>query len=1221
MFVQRNVKLIVVSIVAVIISGFFSVIVDVGKNSIALAGTTTSTGAVPIVATVPSVASPPPPPPPPQPEPTPVNPLVISSVATSALSGSSVAVSWNTNKASDSKVEWGLTQNYELNNVSNVAQVTSHALRLTGLSPNTTYFARVTSKTGGETAIKDQISFTTPDSGFVPLAISATVINNSSPNTLIVSWDTNKIADARVQYGKTAQYELGSTSAPALTLKHSVNIGNLEPLTTYFVKIISKTAQETSEFSTSSKTNGLPPAISNALYTPIVESSGTLSWGVSEAVATKVGISTRAEGPFDTIVVSLANSTQQHAVTLTDLKGLTNYYYVITAIGQYGTTVSEVKTFITPDNTPPKITKLEVVSISATGAMLKVTTDEETTVKFDIKNVQKQLVGTKSSDPMGLDKIHILNISGLIPNASYDAKIFVEDSAQNSSIATITFSTSRDESSPPNVSDFNALILGQQGSNTTYQWRVDLTWNNPSVSDFSKTIVVYSYSAFPKNISDGVLVPTSDSKSATLNISNSKVGFVSKNIYFTAFATDTSENSSSGSAIMRPLTIPSSPLGQDQDNDVINDVDDNCPQNANQNQLDSDNDGIGDVCDETPKIPVTPPSDDGGGIPKEIPYKQPIGGNDQKDIDKQIDEKTNAKPVVNPSPLDALKDILGISVAPKIKQGLMIDDVAFTAAAHTISLTPIDGVVSVLAGFDVGVIVSKKNIPNDKKVNNISLVTGSSTYLLSETQNSWSTSFLKSNGFNPSLLKIAYEDGSEDTVPFSLNGVLYGLVSADSDGSLRPLTDASVALLDMNDQEVFVNSFGQKNPTRTTEEGLYGFMVPNGRYRLHITQSGFRDELSEPIDVINNVLNRNVTLLSIPKNLLDVINPKAPLAENVLNITENIQQKVVFQASIGVRESIKFAENPEVEEATEKTVAPTIATVAILNTTAATGISSLWTYAQFFFSQPLLLFQRRKRKSWGVVYNSLTKNPVDLAYVRLIDTSTGAVVRTKITDALGRYAFFVNEGSYKIEASKVNYVFPSVFMASEKMDGRYLDIYHSENISVASESLEITPNIPLDPIEADQKQIKKLMFSAFIRRVQLIFSVSGVVLAVISSIIIPSPRTFLVVFVQILLFFLMRRLVFPPKPKDWGIVYDAYDRTPLKFAIARIFDVEYNKLLDSQLTDSRGRYSFLASQRKYFVTYEKKGFQKVVSNEFDLTMKKEPTVIGEKVLLPRLVTV
>jgi hypothetical protein len=69
---------------------------------------------------------------------------------------------------------------------------------------------------------------------------------------------------------------------------------------------------------------------------------------------------------------------------------------------------------------------------------------------------------------------------------------------------------------------------------------------------------------------------------------------------------------------------------------------------------------------------------------------------------------------------------------------------------------------------------------------------------------------------------------------------------------------------------------------------------------------------------------------------------------------------------------------------------------------------------------------RKKRRPWGTVYDSVTKRPLDPAYVTLIDTETGKSVASAITDLDGRYGFLVAPGKYRITTQKTNYEFPSV---------------------------------------------------------------------------------------------------------------------------------------------------------------------------------------------------
>src|SRR3989344_7186884 len=74
----------------------------------------------------------------------------------------------------------------------------------------------------------------------------------------------------------------------------------------------------------------------------------------------------------------------------------------------------------------------------------------------------------------------------------------------------------------------------------------------------------------------------------------------------------------------------------------------------------------------------------------------------------------------------------------------------------------------------------------------------------------------------------------------------------------------------------------------------------------------------------------------------------------------------------------------------------------------------------------LVFFQlREKRRFWGVVYDSVSKQPLDPVKVSLIYVDTGVVESSGITDLEGRYGFLARPGKFKIFAQRSNYIFPS----------------------------------------------------------------------------------------------------------------------------------------------------------------------------------------------------
>lgn len=89
-------------------------------------------------------------------------PPTISSVSASSITSSGAAITWTTNEASDSQVEYGLTTSYGSQTTLNTSMVTSHSQSLTGLSTNTLYHYRVKSKDAASNlATSGDYTFTT----------------------------------------------------------------------------------------------------------------------------------------------------------------------------------------------------------------------------------------------------------------------------------------------------------------------------------------------------------------------------------------------------------------------------------------------------------------------------------------------------------------------------------------------------------------------------------------------------------------------------------------------------------------------------------------------------------------------------------------------------------------------------------------------------------------------------------------------------------------------------------------------------------------------------------------------------------------------------------------------------------------------------------------------------------------------------------------------------
>ncbi|MFH1430754.1 MAG: hypothetical protein ABIG71_04540 [Candidatus Uhrbacteria bacterium] len=328
-------------------------------------------------------------------------------------------------------------------------------------------------------------------------------------------------------------------------------------------------------------------------------------------------------------------------------------------------------------------------------------------------------------------------------------------------------------------------------------------------------------------------------------------------------------------------------------------------------------------------------------------------------------------------------------------------------------------------------------------------------------------------------------------------------------------------------------------------------------------------------------------------------------------VTAKATAQVAEQAATIVQKRV--LDNPNVEMATERVVAPAVV-VAVATSTATAGGAQLFTFGQYvlgFLLSPGRLFGRRKRKGWGTVYASLSKHPADLATVRLIDEKTGRVAQTEVTDALGRYSFQVKQaGTYRIEVRHADFSFPSAQIQGKKEDFDFTDLYFGETITVPEGGAFIARNIPIDArADAVAAAGASVVRRHYGRVLSGAVSDIGLVLSVGSFAVSPRPYVGIILGVNLLLYITFRRLASKAKEtRSWGAVREDGTKDPIRLAVVRLFDEEFNKLLETAATDRYGRYRFLVGKNRFYVTAQKPQYALATSPVIDLT--RQEGVIG-----------
>ncbi len=342
-----------------------------------------------------------------------------------------------------------------------------------------------------------------------------------------------------------------------------------------------------------------------------------------------------------------------------------------------------------------------------------------------------------------------------------------------------------------------------------------------------------------------------------------------------------------------------------------------------------------------------------------------------------------------------------------------------------------------------------------------------------------------------------------------------------------------------------------------------------------------------------------------------------------------IQVETVVEAAIvkleeiapAIAKPIRFVntqvlQNPVVEQVSTAVAVPVVITTAAAAAATTAALPAFLPFLKFLTTQPLLLFARRKRKAWGTVYNAITKLPVDLAIVRLFNAVTGQLVQTRVTDKHGRIAFIVGAGTYRLKVSKPNFTYPSMIMADKTTDLSFSTLYHDERITVEKDGTLLAPNIPLDPNlpeETPQAVIRKTRLN----RLNLMVGAVSIGTSFAAFVITPRLVALSPLLAHFLLYLLFKRLALSKRPAKLSRIFDLGTRSALPYAIARIFDTQYHKLLETQVTDRSGKYGFLVGPNEYYVAVEKPGYEKVTTAVINLKNRLQPGIVSIEVPLRR----
>jgi YVTN family beta-propeller protein len=390
---------------------------------------------------------------------------VISGVSVSSISTTSAIITWTTDQASTSQVNYGTTSSYGSASPLNSSLVLSHSVTLTGLIAGTTYnFDVVSANANSQASASINSTFQAPAVAGAPV-ITAAAAGSITGGSAVITWTTDQAATSVVNYGSQ------TVSSSALVTSHSVVLSNLIPNTQYSFTVTSANAANVSNTSspvtfTTTAQSASAPQVAYVGYWATSSSSISVSWSTSQPATTQVNYGvTPNVGTLTPVQTALTNN---HGVVLTNLIPGTTYYFVAESQAANGATGYSTTYSLTLSGTAPApiISNIQA-SVTSNSATITWNTDQVTTsqVNYGLTTTYSASSAVNST----LTTTHSVTVTNLLPSTIYNFDVVSANGnnlAGNSANATF-------QTSPPPPAISNVAASGITSSTAVISWTTD----------------------------------------------------------------------------------------------------------------------------------------------------------------------------------------------------------------------------------------------------------------------------------------------------------------------------------------------------------------------------------------------------------------------------------------------------------------------------------------------------------------------------------------------------------------------------------------------------------------------------------------------------------------------------------------------------------------------------------------------------------------------------
>jgi len=202
-------------------------------------------------------------------------PLITQAPTAQSIGATSVTLTWNTDKLSNSTVKYGLSGDTLGLSAGDIRYTKQHSVVLTKLKHSTAYqFQATSSDPSGNAAQSAVISFTTAaKADTTEPTLSTATVSSITATSATIAWTTDEPSTSSISYGTTAlNLKLEDT---ALVSNHSLNLTGLSPSTSYKFTVSSSDASGNK--ASSAATQGFDTTAQQALTLSSIAITGAAS--------------------------------------------------------------------------------------------------------------------------------------------------------------------------------------------------------------------------------------------------------------------------------------------------------------------------------------------------------------------------------------------------------------------------------------------------------------------------------------------------------------------------------------------------------------------------------------------------------------------------------------------------------------------------------------------------------------------------------------------------------------------------------------------------------------------------------------------------------------------------------------------------------------------------------------------------------------------------------